>query len=185
MAQVNVTAGTTERNALILAPSLIFEKLQDESPLDPAKFGAAALEKRLSAAANECLLSKGFNILAATNFPPEVATLIGKLQPMAGRAARGSLTAGSRAALADLASGLGPALILAQYLRVRVGGKWSWDPLYGDIRSSQMETLLAAALIDPANGTVVWKNEILARKVLSPDSKDLKDALSALYATVK
>jgi hypothetical protein len=45
----------------------------------------------------------------------------------------------------------------------------------------QSETLLAVALIDPAKGTVIWKNELLVRKVLKPDSEELQKALLELY----
>lgn len=138
----------------------------------------------MSAAADQYLHSKGFDVLAATNLPPGVDALIAKLQPMAGRVARGSMTEGSQAALADLGGRLGSASMLAQYLRVRVGGKGSLNPIDGAITSGQRETLLAAALIRPAAGTVVWKHEVLIRKVLSPGSKELKEALGALYSTL-
>jgi hypothetical protein len=184
-AQQVPTSGTAERNALVLAPNLVFEKLQDESPLDPARFGGATLEKQLSEAGGQYLRSKGFSILAAANYSTETARLIGKLQPMAGRIARGSMTADAGAVLADAANGLGKAFILAQYMRVRVGSKGSWNPISGAITSGQVETMLAAALIDPAEGAIVWKNEILVRKVLLPDSKNLAEALSALYETLK
>jgi hypothetical protein len=184
MAQEKPTAGTTERRVLLLAPYLAFEKLQDESALDPGKFGDAALGNELSAAVSLNLRSNGFEILAATNLPAEADTLVGKLQPVAGRVARGSISGDSQVVLTDLTNKLGSAWILAQYLRVRVGGKGWWNPINGAIASGQSETLLAAALIRPEGGTVYWKNEILVRKVLTPGSKDLKNALSALLISL-
>ena len=177
-----VATDSNDKRVLLVAPCLVFEKLRDESPLDPAKFSGAALGQELSAAGEEYLRSKGFGVLLAASVPPAAATLIETLQPMACRLARGFLTADSRTTLTDLARQEGPALIFAQYLRVRLGGSGYWGPsLSGQIAPGQVETLLAAAFIDPVGGTIVWKNEVLVRKILRPGSKDLEKARSALY----
>ncbi len=63
-----------------------------------------------------------------------------------------------------------------------MGAKGYYGPsLGGAMWPGQSETLLAVALIDPANGTVVWKNELLVRKVLKPGSEELEKALLELY----
>ncbi len=175
------TAGS-EKSVLLLPPCLVFEKLQDESPLDPAKFGSTDLGQQLTVAGKRYLRSKGFEINVAATTLPDVATLVEKLQPMSGRLARGSLTLELRTMLAEIAKRVGPSLILAQYLRVRVGAKGYYGPsLSGAMWPGQSETLLAVALIDPAKGMVVWKSEFLVRKVLKSDSEELAKALSTLY----
>jgi hypothetical protein len=184
MAQGSATNDAPKPRVVVLPPSLVFEKLQDESPLDAAKFGGPELAKQLMEAGEQNLRNKGLGILASTDYLPQTADSVGKLIPMTGRIARGSLTEASRAAMADLAgSGQGPTLLFAQFLRIRVGSKNGyWNPINGAIGSGQLETVLAAALVDPANGTIVWKNEVLVRKILAPGSRDLTEALSALYA---
>lgn len=176
------SSSVANKSVLLLSPILAFEKLQDESPLDPARFDSAVLGQRLSSAGEEYLRSKGFIVVDSLNAPTEATTSIAKLQPIAGKLARGSLTAESRKILAEAANGLGSSLILAQYLRVRVGAKGYYGPsMGGQISPGQSETLLASALIDPARGEVAWKNEVLVRKILKPESKDMDVALSALY----
>ena len=182
--QETATTGVSEKSVLLLTPRLVFEKLQDESPLDPDKFGSTALGEQLTVAGEHYLHSKGFGINVAATTLPEAATSIEKLQPMTGRLARGSLTPELRTTLAEVANRVGPSLILAQYLRVRVGVKGYYGPsLAGAMSPGQSETLLAVALIDPAKGMVVWKNELLARKVLKPGSEELEKALSVLYGS--
>jgi hypothetical protein len=185
IAQSAATTDAPKRSVIVLQPSLVFERLQDESPLDPAKFGGPELARQLIEAGEQNLRNKGFGILAAADYTPQTAISVGKLTPMTGRIARGSLTEASRATMADLAgAGQRPMLLFAQFLRIRVGSKSGyWNPVSGAIGSSQLETVLAAALVDPANGTIAWKNEVLVRKILAPGSKDLTEALSTLYAS--
>lgn len=183
-AQRSGSSGTKDAAVVLLVPELVFEKLRDESRLDPAKFGNADLARELSTAGQQYLRAKGFKITPPASIAPGAATCIAKLQPMAGRLARGSLTTELRAMLADLARQQGSVLIFAQFLRVRVGAKATYiEPISGQIRSGESQTVLATALIDPMAGTVVWKNEILVRKILRPDSKDFERSLSALYAS--
>lgn len=184
MAQGATALDAPKRSVVVLPPSLAFEKLQDETPLDPAKFGGPELAKQLMEAGEQNLRSKGFGILASADYHPQTASSVEKLIPMTGRIARGSLTESTHAAMAELAgSGQGPVLLFAQFLRIRVGSKSGyWNPVSGAIGSGQVETVLAAALVDPTNGTIVWKNEILVRKILAPGSRDLTEAMSALYA---
>ena len=170
----------------LFAPCLVFEKLQNEAPLDPAKFQADALAQRLSVAGQEYLRTKNYETMPVADYKEEeAAALIAKLKPSACRIARGSLTTEARSNMAEFASHAGPVLLFAEFLRIRTGDKAYWSPITGGLGPSQSETLMTAALIDPNSGTVVWKNEILVRKVVKPDSKDneLDKALALLFAS--
>ncbi len=184
MVQGAAAPDAQKRSVVVLPPSLAFEKLLDETPLDPAKFGGPELAKQLMDAGEQNLRSKGLEILDPADYSPRMASSVEKLIPMTGQIARGSLTETSQGAMSELAgSGQGPMLVFTQFLRIRVGSKSGyWNPVSGAIGSGQVETVLAATLIDPANGTIVWKNEVFVRKILAPGSKDLAEALSALYA---
>lgn len=182
------TAGTSDvakTKVVFFAPCLIFEKLQNESPLDPAKFQVEALVQRLSAAGEEYLRSKDYQVVPADEYKEaETTALIAKLKLSACRIARGSVTTEARANMAEFAGHTGPVLLFAELLRIRTGDKAYWSPLTGSLGASQSETLMTAALVDPSSGTVVWKNEILIRKVVKPDSKDneLDKTLGLLFA---
>ncbi len=184
-AQEPAPSAAGARKVLILGPELAFEKIQDQSPLDPEQFGGANAERQLAVAADRVLRSKGFSIVVPEKLPIDAAELESKLRPLTGRLGRASLAADSQASLAEIAQHLDGALIFAQYFRARIGAKGWYSPISGELRSGQNQTLVAAALIDPASGTVVWKNEVLVRKILSANPVDLEKAMTTLYATLR
>ncbi len=142
--QGSATTGVNERSVLLLTPCLVFEKLKDESPLDPVKFGGTALGEQITIAGESNLRSKGFGINVAVTIPPLAAISIEKLQSMTGRLARGSLNPELRTTLGEVANRFSGALILAQYLRVRVGAKgYVW-------------TCRCPARCRPANPKLCW-----------------------------
>src|SRR5580658_2772503 len=104
------------RSVLILPPSLVFEKLQDETPLDAAKFGSTGLAKDLSDFGDKRLRLKGLSVVRIEELPPGLAAVCGKLGPPTGQLARGSLTTDARSTLGLFANSKGPDLLLAQYL---------------------------------------------------------------------
>jgi len=169
------------KRVLLLVPCMDFELLKSEAPLDPKKFDGTALAEEMASAAEHFLRSQGLVIVAEDGLPRESVESIQMVQREAGRLARGFRIEELRPALAKLADRLGARLLLAQYLRVRVGSKGYWEPLSGAIGPGQSETLLVASLIDPAAGQVVWSNKLLVRKVLRPRSPDMERSMASLF----
>lgn len=176
----------TSRRVLLLSPCIKFESLQDETPLDSARFDSKSLTQQMTKTAEQRLQAEGFKVISLDTSFQEASISSGKISRESCIVARDYKGKESIPALAELSQQVHSDLILALYLRVRVGGKGVWETavVSGGFTPGQSETFLAAALVDPAKDEANWKNQVLERKILKPESDSMKRALDALFASM-
>jgi hypothetical protein len=138
----------------------------------------ADFESRLLSAAKTALGSMATIMLPEGRSQPEA---FARLNEVSSRLARGNVTDEAKTDLNLLSAPGERQLVLAHFLKIKVGPGRSWDPNLGTITSAMESTLAQAALVCSDTGKVVWKNEQFIRKALQPDSSEFSKMLTHLY----
>ena len=170
-------------NILILSPQLKFERLRDEATVDPAEFGAAAIDSTLRAEAERAVVGARFGLVRADSTSAEdVDGLCAELSSLSSRLSAGKPNEAARRLLRRMTSVKPNLIVLAQYLNVKVGAGGYWDPFSGAIGSSTSKSVLRASLIHCSSGDVLWNNEVLMRTIPKPNhNSEFAESLRALY----
>jgi hypothetical protein len=169
---------------IILPPQVVFEQSSANSHIqdDP---NAAPFGSVLTSTATSKLSLRKYTLVAPESLQnSDVGERLKQLQPLTSRLARGAINDEVKQALSQFAALPEDYLILVQFLRVDAGPGKSWNPLSGAITSSMSNTLLQAALISTRTGLVVWKNEVLERKLFRADDPKFAQTVDRLYGTI-
>jgi hypothetical protein len=144
-----------------------------------------AFESVLSSAANSAMSLRGFPLAATDSLGnSDISDWLKQLRPLNSRLARGVINDEAQQTLGHLGSLPEEYLILVQYFRIEEGSGGSYNPLTGGITSATVSTLLQAALISTRTTKVVWKNELLERKLFRASDPKFANAVNALYETL-
>jgi hypothetical protein len=178
------TQAPPDYQVIILDPLARFENIKDES-VPPAYAGANdSFESRLLDTARNEVESRKLNVVKPETLSElAAADLCKQLQSMSSRLARGNVNDEAREILNRLAAINDHHVVLAQFMKVKLGPGRSWNPNTGAITSAMNSTLIQAAVVSCKTGQVLWKNELLIRKVMKPDSPEFVKALGLLYQT--
>jgi hypothetical protein len=181
LAQQPSASPQTLPKVVLLPPEVVFEQLTNK----PAPTQDATFESILTDTATANLKTHGY-----TAAPPDglqqvdSSELLKQLQPLNSRLARGVINDDAQQILKYLAASPDDFLILVQHFAIKNGPGSSWNPYSGAITSSMSSTLLQVALISPKTGKVVWKNEVLERKLFRADDPKLTNIINLLYQTL-
>jgi hypothetical protein len=178
------TQAPPDYQVIILDPLSRFENIKDES-VPPAYAGANdSFESRLLDTARNEVESRKLNVVKPETLSElAAADLCKQLQSMSSRLARGNVNDEAREILNRLAAINDRHVVLAQFMKVKMGPGRSWNSFTGEITSAMNSTLMQAAVVSCKTGQVLWKNELLIRKVMKPDSPKFVKALGLLYQT--
>jgi hypothetical protein len=180
------TQAPPDYQVIILDPLLRFEDIRNES-VPPAYAGANdSFESRLLYAARNEVESRKLSVVKPETLSQlAAADLCKQLQTMSSRLARGNINDEAREILNRLAAINDRHVVLAQFMKVKLGPGRSWNSYSGAITSAMNSTLLQAALVSCKTGQVLWKNEVLVRKAMRSDSPEFVKALGLLYQTLE
>jgi hypothetical protein len=166
---------------IILQPQVVFEQLTNKSVLTQN----VTFESALTNAATASLSARKYTVVTLESLQQvDAIDLLKQLQPLTSRLARGAINDEAQQTLRYLAAFPDDYLILVQFMRVKEGPGGSWNPYSGAITSSMSSTLLQASLISTHTGQVVWKNEVLERKVFRANDPNFAKYLDLLYGTL-
>jgi hypothetical protein len=171
---------------IILEPVVRFENIKDESvPPDYAGANGVFVNRLVDTAKNE-VESRKLGVAKPEAFTePSTAEQCKQLEPLSSRLARGIVNDEAKEILSRLAAINDRDVLLVQSMRVKLGPGRSWDQFTGAITSAMNSTVLHAALVSCKTGQVLWKNEVLVRKVMKPDSPAFIKTLGLLYQTLE
>jgi hypothetical protein len=172
----------------VLVPKLTFERVENESALDPSAYRGPEVAKVLTDSGLAALKSKGIGDARTVVESNVQAELKAQAEQASASAQRLFLPTPDRQVLQAIQK-LGGAdkgvAVLVQYTRVKVGpGGWFDPVLSGDYRTSASSTHLRAALVNCQNGGILWQNSVLLREVPRAESPELTKALQQLYSTL-
>lgn len=172
----------------VLTPKVVYEDARTEAPLAASAFGGAGLEVALVAKALSALAPKGFAQVVScadvSDLSEEQMTIAEQAGELSNRLFRAHPDPRVLALLRGLAEVDQPVAVLAQYVRVKVGPRGTWDPNTGAITSSASSTVFRAALFDCQTGGRLWDNVVLLRRLPDPDNKDYDKVMELLYSTL-
>lgn len=169
---------------LVLEPFVTFEWVTDEAALHVADDQLAKVKSALDGAARQALQTRGIRPHQSGGPGEEIAKTVAGLGARSTRLARGQLPDDVRSLLTGLASSGQEFLILAQYLRVKVGPGGSWDPTTGAIRSDMSSAELHSALIGCADGRVLWRNAVVIRRAVRPEDRGFQEEIRRFFASL-
>jgi len=179
------TQAPPDYQVIILDPLVRFENIKDESVSQAYGGPNYSFESRLLTTGKDAVESQKLSVVKPeTLSEPVAADLCKQLQTMSSRLARGNINDEAREILNRLTAINDRHVVLAQFMKVKLGPGASWNPYTGAITSPMNSTLVQAALVSCKTGQVLWKNEVLVRKVMTVDSPDLVKALGLLYKTL-
>lgn len=167
---------------LVLQPLLKFEQLHDETVIDPSKFDGPTLISSLDTSSKNAVAKSKFRVAVNENLnSSECGELCSRLGLLSSRLSIGQINDEAKTMLQQLSS-IDPDLaILSLYLHVKVGPGGYWNPNSGAIRSSMSSSHFQICLIHCGTGQVLWKNEVLLRKIPKVDDSKYAESLRLLY----
>jgi hypothetical protein len=164
---------------VLLKPLLRFEDTRvGGSTITPA--GDDGFESLLLSAAKIALGPKTTTV-APESLQPPATEASARLNEASSRLARGNVTDQLKTDLNLLVPAGERGLVLAHFVRIKVGPGSSWNSFTGAITSAMDSTLVEVALVCSNSGKVVWKNEQFIRKALKPGTSDFNKMLTLLY----
>ncbi len=171
-------------NILILKPNLRIEQIQDEKILDPADYQGELIESTIGGEAKTVLNENGYAVgdQSALDTAP-LADLSEQLKMKSFILVQGTIDEDSRKVLNEISSVNSDYAVLLNTMHVKVGPGTHWDPFSGSIASSMSSTRLQAVLISPGTGQILWRNDILLRKLPKIDDNQFIEAIELLYKT--
>ena len=170
---------------ILLNPLILIEDVRDGSELSPLKGGAADLAPLLRSAARSAAESRGYSVVDDDSLQDaDALSACGQLGIASRKLARGVLDDDLRHTLGLVAQANDGYAVLAQAMRIRIGPGRSWNPWTGNITSSMSNTVFQASLISASTAEVLWKNELLVRKLPQPTDKRFMSSLHGLYGSL-
>jgi hypothetical protein len=162
---------------LILQPLLRFEEIQTEIVRSESEYDALFKAQLLLGAKKE-LETKAYEVAEAVDPAFE------QLHALSYRLARGIVPEEAKGILNSIASPDENSVVLAQYLRVKVGPGGFWNSYTGEIHSTMSTMLLDVALISCRDGQILWTNEVLLRNLVAPESKEFLETIKLAFKTL-
>lgn len=167
---------------LILSPLLKFERLHDETILDPSEFGGPAIISNLNARARNALVKGKFRIAQTESLKAtEFVDLLSRLQSLSSSLSTGQVKDEANGILKRLSAQNQHLLILSHFLYSKVGPGGYWNPNTGAIGSSMSTCRIRVSLIQCSTAQVLWKNEVILRQLPQVGSSTFEEALDLLY----
>lgn len=173
--------GTT---VFVLAPKVSVESADPNSPASSSKIDRDALARHLTGAATAALHAHGAavrTIDGPAGNPRHDVHIASALTHHADQFFRAFRPPKILAELRQLAGPDDRRRVLVQWADVIVSPKGNWDFFSGAITASMDSVRLHAAILDPATGNVLWKNEVLFRDLPTARGARFASALKALF----
>jgi hypothetical protein len=166
-----------------LDPLLTFERIYDETVLNPEDYNGSEINAKMIQISNNMLKEQSFKLVQPLELENrEVDELFTKLQKVSSKLSVGYLTAETKEILNKIFAYDENIAILSQYLYVKVGQGGTYNAYTGAITSSNSSSLLRVSLVH-CNGDVIWKNQVLLRQLPNPDNEKFTETLDILYTT--
>lgn len=180
--QSTVTNLASTLKIVSLNPLLQFERINDESILNPENYSGNEIEAKMIQISTNMLVKKNFKIVKPEELENrEFDELFSRLQKMSSKLSVGYLSPEAKEILKKLSSFDENLVILSQYLYVKVGEGGTWNSYTGAITSSNSSSLLKVSLVH-CNEEVIWKNQVLLREIPGPDNEKFLESLDILYS---
>ncbi len=182
--QTDMTKLSSTLKIVSLNPLLTFERINDETVLNPEDYNGTEIEAKMIQISSNQLVNKNFNVVN----PEEIENgqfdeQFSRLQKMSSKLSVGYLSPEAKEILKQLSSFDENLVILSQYLYVKVGQSGTWNAYSGAITSSNSSSLLKVSLVQ-CNGEVLWKNQVLLRQIPNLNDEKFKESLDILYSTL-
>lgn len=167
---------------LILPPLIRFERTENESVLMNRSDEGDAFGAELLKAAKIISETRNFKIVASESLAGTAAVeSCTQLHSLSYRLARGLINEDILSLLNNLASIDDRIVVLAQYMKIKVGPRGYWIQTTGSIGSPGSSSIIQAALISSKTGDVIWKNEVLLRALSKSGSPQFDESLRLLF----
>jgi hypothetical protein len=169
---------------LVIWPLSRFERIDTDAVIEDSEHMMRVYEEQMSAWVKKEATNRAFDVTELSSLDPaRVGTAGEKLAALSHKLARGIVPEEARESLNSLAAVDPNLAVLVQYLKVKVGPGWDWNSYTGDLHSTMSNMLIDAALLSCRDGRVLWKNEVLFRDLVMPESHKFMETLTLVYQT--
>jgi hypothetical protein len=175
----------------VLPPSITFEDLATQTPLDEERYNGPQTARALTEMTLAALRTKG---VEAFDPGADPAILQGDkilLEKIAAGSHLLFLSTPNRQVLENVRELVGTnskagAIVLAQYIRVKIGPGPYVDPIFSGAAGADTTTSrFHAALIDARSSRFLWQEYVLLRGVPQPGKKDFSQTVKTLYSSLQ
>ncbi len=167
---------------IVLPPQIVTERLSENSSTRDQ--GDESFETALKDAATTEISEHKYSLVTPEGLQnPDAVVWLKQLEPLTSRLARGAVNDDAQLILDHLRTLPREYLILVQFMRIKNAPGASYNAWSGAITSGMSSTLLQAALISTRTGQVVWKNEVLVRKLFPANDPRFAKSIETLYQT--
>jgi hypothetical protein len=172
----------------VLLPIIIsYESVYNESRIDPGQEGEQ-VRSLLETSAAAFFNSKNLSLTSVSQVNAGIEQLNDELKRViASSAALFKAFPGDQTvnAVKDFGRETGVGAILLLACEVKVGTLGTWNSYSGAITSKNDRTIFKSVLINTADGSKLWSNDVQLRKLPQLGTRDFTDAINSIFTNLK